>query len=249
MAVNSLGYREWNGKLAPAWMRSMVIAKTGIRRAWQSVWMRRLLLFSWMPTVWFAAGFFAYEKSVEYPQMQQLLTGYIRSSHPRMREVADLLSSGNFSEARHDVWAWMLQTLFRYPQSVLMALVVGLIAPPLISQDIRSRAFLLYFSRPMDRVEYVIGKLSTVVSYLAMISLVPALALYVMGVFLSPDVRVVAGTWDLPPRILAATIIVAIPTASLALCLSSMTQETRTAAFAWFAILVLGGLRLILYRP
>ena len=63
-----------------------------------------------------------------------------------------------------------------------------------------------------------------------------------MGVFLSPDVGVVKATWDLPLRIIAATVVISIPTAAYALCLSSLTQETRTAAFAWFATLVLGGI-------
>ena len=41
MAVNSLGYRKWSGKLAWPGMRIVVIATTGIRRAWQSSWLRR----------------------------------------------------------------------------------------------------------------------------------------------------------------------------------------------------------------
>ncbi len=242
MAVNSLGYRGWRGMIAPPWTRSVVIARTGIRRAWQSVWLKRLLFFSWLPTIWFATGFFAFEKSIEYPELRELLSGFLRSNHPRMRAVADMLSSGDVATARHDVWAWLLMTLIRYAQSFVMLLLVGLIAPPLISQDIRSRAFLLYFSRPINRFEYVIGKLATVVSYLAMISAVPALTLYVVGVFLSPNLGVVANTWDVPLRIIGATIVMSIPTASFALCLSSLTQETRTAAFAWFAALILGAI-------
>ena len=137
MAVNSLGYRKWSGKLAPPWMRSVVIAKTGIRRAWQSSWLRRLLFFSWIPALWFAVGFFLYEKSIEYPEMIEGLTPFIHNSvnNPQLQEVIDLVTSGNHREARHGVWAWLLQSFFRHPQGVVMALVVGLIAPPLISQE------------------------------------------------------------------------------------------------------------------
>ena len=242
MAVNSLGYRKWSGKLAWPGMRIVVIATTGIRRAWQSSWLRRLLFLSWLPAIWFAVGFFLYEKSIEFPEMIEGLAPFLRNSvqNPQMAEVLDLIETGNPGDARHGVWAWLLQSFFRYPQGVVMALVVGLIAPPLVSQDIRSRAFLLYFSRPMGRAEYMLGKLITVWAYLAMISMFPALVLYVMGVLLSPEVGVVAATWDLPLRIIGATMVLSIPTASLALCLSSLTQESRTAAFAWFAILILG---------
>ena len=205
--------------------------------------MRRLLLLSWMPAMWFGVGFFLYEKSIEYPDLVEGLAPFIATSlgnNPTMQNAVALVASGNQSEARHDVWAWLLQSFFRRPQGIVMVLVVGLIAPPLISQDIRSRAFLLYFSRPMGRTEYVLGKLSIVWGYLAMISMCPALILYVLAVLLSPDVGVVSSTWDLPLRIVAATVVLSIPTASLALCLSSLTQESRTAAFAWFAIFILG---------
>lgn len=241
MAVNSLGYRKWQGKLAAPWMRAVVIAKTGIRRARRSRWLMRMLFFSWLPAIWFAMGFFFYEKSIEYPGLVEPLSAFLTAvDNPVLEEIVELTQSDDPRQARHGVWAWLLQSFFRHPQGVVMALVVGLIAPPLISQDIRSRAFLLYFSRPLGRVEYVLGKLATVWAYLAMISVVPALLLYVLGILLSPEVGVIAATWDLPLRIIVATAVLSIPTASLALCISSLTQESRYAAFAWFAIWILG---------
>lgn len=73
-----------------------------------------------------------------------------------------------------------------------------------------------------------------------MISAVPALVLYVLGVLLSPSANVVFDTWDLPLRIIAASAVLMIPTASLALCMSSLTQESRYAGFGWFAVWILG---------
>jgi ABC-type transport system involved in multi-copper enzyme maturation permease subunit len=241
MAVNSLGYRKWSGKLAPAWTRVHVIARTGIRRAWTIHWLRRALFFAALPVLWFALGFFIYEKSIEYPDLADGLTPFISTTvdSPQLDMVLDTMSDTP-EEARHGVWAWLLHSFFRNSQAIVLALIVGLIAPPLISQDIRSRAFLLYFSRPLGRFEYVLGKLVTVWAYLAMITIAPAIVLYVLGILLSPELSVVAATWDLPLRVLAATAVVSVPTASLALCISSLTQESRIAAFAWFAIWILG---------
>ena len=39
----------------------------------------------------------------------------------------------------------MILAFFRYPQAIAMVLVVGLIAPMMISYDFRSKAYLLYF--------------------------------------------------------------------------------------------------------
>jgi hypothetical protein len=73
-----------------------------------------------------------------------------------------------------------------------------------------------------------------------LIATLPALCLYVLGVLLSPDLEIVKVTWDLPLRIIAASAVLMIPTASLALCISSLTEESRYAGFAWFAVWVLG---------
>ena len=151
---------------------------------------------------------------------------------PQARQVAESLnvdpksaSQEELDQARHHVWAWLLQTLFRYPQGVLMVLVVGLVAPPLIAQDVRSRAFLLYFSRPLTRGEYILGKAAVVWCYLLLITTLPALTLYVMAVLFSPDLSVVEHTWDLPLRILAASAVLMIPTTAVALFFSSLTYN------------------------
>jgi ABC-type transport system involved in multi-copper enzyme maturation permease subunit len=201
-----------------------------------------MLLFAWLPAVWFGVGFFMWEQSLLYPEWRDGLSLFLRRM-PRIDSLMQAMEgyeTGNPQEARHAVWAWLLLSFFRYPQGLLMVLVVGLIAPSLISQDIRSRAFLLYFSRPLTRREYILGKSATVWAYLLMISTVPALGLYFLGVLLSPNLDVVWETWDLPLRILVASAVLVIPTGSLALCISSMTQETRYAGFAWFAVWILG---------
>ena len=240
--VNNLGYRAWSGNLTLDWTRWLVISETGVRRAWQSSWLRRLLFFAWLPALWFGAGFFIWEQALLYPDWREGLVPFV-SGMPRTPEfngIRQAIQTGDMEESRHTMWAWLLLTFFRYPQGVIMVLVVGMIAPPLISQDIRSRAFLLYFSRPLTRSEYLLGKLGSLWAYLAMISTMPALSLYVVGLLLSPNLSVVHATWDIPLRILAASIALMLPTSVLALCLSSLTQESRYAGFAWFAMWILG---------
>lgn len=244
MTVHDLGYRGWSGHLVPARTRAWVISKTGVRRAWQSHWLRRMMFFAWLPTLYCALGFFFWEQAVLQSQWREALSGLLFMTDlfqdSQIPEIFSMLEQGDLVEARHDMWAFLLNFFFQIPQAVVMSLMVGIITPSLISQDIRSRAFLLYFSRPVSRLQYIIGKYLTVWTYLMLITAVPALVLYLLGVLLSPQLGVISSTWDLPLRIVAATAVLVIPTASLALCLSSLTQESRIAGFAWFAIWVLG---------
>jgi ABC-2 type transport system permease protein len=271
MAVHNLGYRGWAGELAATWSRFIVITFNGVRRAWTSKWLRRMLFMAWAPMLLFAAGVFTLERILkDMPDMQvspaevletdaasnvtqpgspeegigrvmteqEMLVAQIsRTPFAFLVTGLDLTSHQTI---RHSFWSKLLQLFFRYPQGFLMIMLMGIIAPPLISQDVRSRAFLLYFSRPIDRWEYILGKAATIWVFLTLISTLPAFCLYLLGVLLSPSAGVVLATWDLPFRILLASAFLMIPTASLALCLSSMTQESRIAGFAWFAIWILG---------
>ena len=240
--IHQLGYRAWSGWKTSEWFRWKVIAEVGIRRSWQNKWLKRMLLLAWMPAFWFGVGFFLWEQAALYPEWRHLLRPILRNlpATPQFEPISRLMDDSDFQSNRHLIWAWLLNSFIRYPQPVLMVLLVGMIAPPLISQDIRSRAFLLYFSRPVTRLEYLFGKLATLWAYLAMISVLPALSIYVFGVLFSPSFSVVLSTWDIPLRIMIASLFLIIPTSSLALCFSSLTQESRNAGFAWFAVWVLG---------
>ncbi len=238
MPIHDLGYRalpEQRGRRVPRWW---VIAQTGLQLSWKSQWLRRMLFLAWLPAVGLGLLLFFYEFSLTQPVEEMGAQIFLRNLPDSEPVVASMVE--NPTASRREVWAYLLLTLFRYPQGLLMVLVVALVAPPLIARDMQSRAFLLYFSRPLGRVDYVFGKMLVVWTYLALITTVPALALYVLGVFLSPDFSVVGYTWDLPFRILGASIWLIVPTTAMALCFSSLTKESRFAGFAWVAVWALG---------
>ena len=108
------------------------------------------------------------------------------------RELVDYL--------RPTLWAWILFTFFIIPQAFSVVVVIGMVAPKLISRDMKNRAFLLYYSRPIKPWQYLLGKCGIVWIFLAGLTTIPALILYCMGVALSPSMSVVLVTWDLPLR-------------------------------------------------
>jgi len=97
----------------------------------------------------------------------------------------------------------------------MILFLVGAITPSLISRDIRSRAFLLYFSRPISKTEYILGKFFIPATFVSLVTALPAIGLYAFGVLMSPDLSVVASTWDVPLRILLGTAVLVVPTVSV----------------------------------
>ena len=259
MPVYDVGYRPWEGRRAPPGSAAGVIATTGIRLAWKSQWLRRLVFFAWTPALVFAMSFFAFEQAIEEGRFEN-----IRKNAREGRNLdgvgmlgtvlADTLGQAHrqtsgehepgkaidpkvdIANTRRVVWSRLLLAFMRVPQAVLLAIVVGLMAPALISRDLRAKAWLVYFTRPVHRWEYALGKGAVLAALVAAITLVPALGLWTTGVLVSPSVMVALDTWDLPVRTLAASIALAVPTVLLALACSALTAESRIASFAWFAI-------------
>ncbi|MBL8818619.1 MAG: hypothetical protein JNL58_21505 [Planctomyces sp.] len=252
MPIHNLGYREWSGPLESPSSRWTVVAGIGIRRAWQSAWLRRVMFFAWIPAVAMGFMIFLHARAISDGGISARLVlsfaDILLKTEDRMaigESIRGLPTSGpedqeKLIKGQHQFWSSLLLILFQRTQVFLLVPIIGLIAPPLISQDVRSRAFLLYFSRPLSKTQYVLGKAATILTYTTIVTLLPGLLLYTVGVLLSQDLSILNYTWDLPLRIVAVTATITVPSTLLALMFSSLTTESRYASFAWFSVWIFG---------
>ena len=72
-----------------------------------------------------------------------------------------------------------------------------------------------------------------------MIACVPHVLVLSMS---SPSMSVLLVTWDLPLRIIVASVVLCVPTTLFALTLSSLTRESIYASFGWFAVWIMGSI-------
>ena len=251
MPLHDVGYRAWQGRRRGPWSAAVAIATTGTKLVWTSRWLRRAVFFAWSPALFFAASFFAFEQAIDEGRITSLqeraarggdldgigLLGTILADTLGRSDAAEthVNRDAELVATRRLVWSRLLLAFMRAPQAVLLAVVVGLVAPALISRDLRAKAWLVYFTRPLSGIHYIAGKIAVLTTVVAAVTVLPALALWFAGVLVSPSVWVVVETWDLPLRIIAASVALAIPTVLLALAYSSLTAESRIASFAWFA--------------
>jgi len=262
MPLHDVGYRPWQGERLGSGSAIGVIALTGIKLAWTSRWLRRMVFFAWSPALVFAMSFFAFEQAIDEGRLANMreaaragrnldgvgmlgtvladtlgrTPGHAAGTRPVRRQGGPPSDPKvDIAETRRVVWSRLLLAFMRVPQAVLLAGVIGLVAPALVSRDLRAKAWLVYFTRPVGRFEYILGKAAILGVLVAAITVLPALALWLMGVLVSPSVWVAVDTWDLPLKAVAASVVLAVPTVLLALAYSSATAESRIASFAWFA--------------
>ncbi len=253
MPLHDVGYRPWQGRRSGSLAAILVIAMTGIKLAWTSRWLRRAVFFAWSPALVFAGSFFVFEQAIDEGRLGSIqdrarVGRNVDGVGILGRVIADSLGQSDApppdqhespeeeaDRTRRAVWSRLMLAFMRSPQAILLAIVVGLVAPALVSRDLRAKAWLIYFTRPVGKFEYVAGKLLILALLVASITMLPALALWLAGVAVSPSIWVAVTTWDLPVRIIVASLALAIPTVFMALAYSSLTAESRIASFAWFA--------------
>ena len=117
--------------------------------------------------------------------------------------------------------------------SMLLVLTVG---PDLVSQDLRFNAMPMYFSRPIRRVDYFLGKLGVIGVFLASVAIAPAVAAYILGVAFSLDVTVIRDTWRLLVGSIAFGLVVVFSAGTLMLAISSMSRNSRLVGAAWVGL-------------
>ncbi len=108
--------------------------------------------------------------------------------------------------------------------------------PSLISQDLRYNALPLYFSRPLRRIDYVLGKLGVIVALLGSVIVLPAIAAYLLGLIFSLDVTILRDTFRILLASVAYGLVISVSAGLLILALSSLSRNSRYVALFWIGM-------------
>lgn len=238
MPIHEIGYRIWDGPLrARAW-RWLTLTRTGIALAMRSKMARRIAFLSLAQVLYLGPVFFVIGAVTGSDQEVGGPFARIARAVLDAHELASLRT--NPDSVRGPIW----NDIFLYLQSnvqLLVSIVLAtIVAPPLISQDLRSKAFLLYFSKPINRFDYVFGKASVLLGLLLYLTLLPSVVVYILSIAVSPTGATIAQTAGVIPAFFAGALVIVVPITAVSLFLSSVTSEERIAMFAWIAIVVGG---------
>jgi hypothetical protein len=241
MPLFEIGYRRYEGERTHERMRWWPIARHGWTLAWRAKLLRRLLLVSELPILYFAPLFFFIGRFTDPDLALPRGAGREMAEAFFGRELLARLREDP-TAVRTAVWAiafTVFATLIQLIVSVLVAAVAG---PPLISQDLRSKAFLLYFSRPISSVDYLIGKAVALGGLLAAVTLLPSLILYGLSIAFSPSLETILHTLPVLLDVAKSALVLIVPLTLVVLTLSSLTKQARFAAIAWAVVCGFGAL-------
>ncbi len=129
-------------------------------------------------------------------------------------------------------------------QGPFVLLFVLLSGTELISRDRRYQALQIYFSRPLTRNDYILGKLGIVAAFVFLVSWLPVLVLWLFAVIVSTQPGYLASVWMAPLSLTVYCAVWSLAAGLLILALSSLARRSAIIAVSWvllYGLLVIRG--------
>ena len=227
MPIIDQGYQHWSGELSGHAWRWLAVTRQGIKITLRNRFLRYVLFAAWVPAVALVTILSAWGLLERKSSMVSTFIQFMRFMNPGV--VADP------RYYRVDIWRLSYGYFLHFELFFSMILIL-LVGPSLISQDLRVNALPLYFSRPLRRLDYFLGKLGIIVAFLGMVLIVPAVVAYIFGLLFSLDIRVIPDTLGILLEVVAYGLIIALSAGTLILALSGLSRNSRYVALMWLGL-------------
>lgn len=208
MSIREKGYYGWDGELKSSIFMAWPIFIKGIQSAFKKKYAKALFGFAALPFIIF-------------------LTAVYISTKPELRMLTRFVRLLKDDASFFNVFFTFDLMLFN------MILLCVFIGSDLISADLKFNALPLYFSRPIDRKDYILGKYSIIMFYLLLFTLIPGILLIIFKIIFT-------GSFSINLILLLAVIffpfVISVFFSSLTLLISSFSSNRK---FVWIAIFLI----------
>ncbi len=213
MPIYDQSYHHWEGQLKINPKTWLVIAKNGIQLVWRR-WMIILVIIALIPFLVRAAQIY-------------LITGL----------GFEMMNLGQVAQELEINTKFFLK--FLHDQTFFIILIVMLSGSSIIARDKQFNALQIYFSKPVFQLDYIFGKLCIIGFFISLVSLFPALLLFLIKIMLEENFNFLTQNYWIPFSITGYWIMITLVFGGLILALSSLGRGARFAGIGFFTIIVI----------
>jgi ABC-type transport system involved in multi-copper enzyme maturation permease subunit len=215
MTIREKGYTRWDGELRERRFAWAPITRLGIRLAFKKKYFKFMLYGSLVPAVVFLVGIYISERIEDFQNMFRGNRQFLEVNPAYFKAYL----SGDF-------------LLF------MMVMILVVSGAGLISDDLKHNSLQLYFSRPLKKSGYLIGKANVIAFFLLLLTLVPGLVFILFKLLFSGSFRFLASYPWLPLSVMGYSLFVTVFFCCYTLLLSSLSKNRRYVSILIFAIYV-----------
>jgi ABC-2 type transport system permease protein len=227
--VREKGYSHWDGTLGERRFPWWPVTRTGIQLAFRKKAFRFIFAMAFLPPFVALGGLYVSERLEDFKAL-------VKSNQTLLN-----IDPGYFSG-------------FLSNGSTLFALVLVLVfaAAGLIADDLKHNSLQLYFSRPLRKMDYLVGKMSVIAFFVLVLTAFPYLLLVVFKLIFAGSFKFLAQYPWLPLSILGYALVLTVFLAFYILLLSASSRNTRYVSILIFTTYVfsdvLGGVLQSIFR-
>ncbi len=225
MTIKEKGYSHWDGEFLVKKFPWWPITRYGIKLTFMRKLFKFTLPLSLLPAVFFLTGIYISERLEDFP--------FLRG------ETSQFLQIGPSYFKTYFTIGFML---------FIMLMITIFCGASLISDDLKHNSLQLYFSRPLKKKDYFLGKIAVIVFFLFIITLIPGLVLFIMKLVFSGSLKFFISYPWLPLSIIGYSFIVTGFFSFYALLLSSLSKNRRLVAILIFGIYFLSDIIYLIFR-
>lgn len=122
-------------------------------------------------------------------------------------------------------------------QQTFVFFVTVYVGAGLIANDRRANALQIYLSKPLTRAEYVVGKLAILMTFLAMVTWLPAIVLLIVQISFAGNFTFFKNNLFLFPAITLFAFLEVVFASATMLALSSLSKSSRYVAILYAAVI------------
>ncbi len=157
---------------------------------------------------------------------------------PFFVRAVQVYAAANFPQAR-EFLAVKPDTFRQFldQQYIWVFFITVYVGAGLIANDRRANALQLYLSKPLTRSEYVFGKLAILMTFLLLVTWVPAISLLILQIMFAGNLTFIKSNLSLFPAITLFSFVQAITVSVAMLALSSLSNSSRFVGILYTALI------------
>jgi ABC-type transport system involved in multi-copper enzyme maturation permease subunit len=213
MTIREKGYFHWDGVLKQRKLPWWPITRLGIKLSFKKKFFKLIYFGSFVPALVFLVGIYVSERIEDFRYM-------IRGS----QEILEVNPAYFRTYFTGDFLLFMM----------VMILVVS--GAGLISDDIKYNSLQLYFARPLEKRDYLVGKAAVILFLLLLLTLVPGLLFILFKLLFSGSLAFVISYPWLFLSVIVFSLLVTLFFCSYALLFSSLSKNRRYVSILIFVV-------------
>ncbi len=215
MTIKERGYTHWDGDLKDGRFPWWPITRWGIKLTFKKKFFKLLFFISLVPALIFLVGIYISERLEDFRFMIKDSSEFIQINPAYFKSyfTSDFL-------------------LF------MMVMILVFCGAGLIADDLKYNSLQLYFSRPLKKRDYFLGKVAVVGFFLLIVTLVPGIVFLAMKLVFSGSLKFFASYPWLVLSVVGYSFLITVFFAFYVLFLSSLSKNRRYVTIFIFGIYI-----------